>query len=202
MNQTTKVLLFDLGGVVIDVSFDNVIKRWSEHSKVEFSKLKPRFKFDSAYEQHERGEIEAKEYFASLRDSLGIALSDEQFEEGWNAIYLGEITETVNLLKQLDGEVPLYAFSNTNETHKLFWSEHYVSTLEPFTQIFVSSDMGKRKPEPDAFVHVASEIDISLAEIMFFDDSEENISAAKSLGMQAVLVRSSDDVRHAVETFL
>ena len=127
----------------------------------------PKFKPDLAYEQHERGEIEAGEYYASLRKSLGVTLSDEQFGEGWNAVFLGEIVPTVKLLKQLEGKVPLYAFSNTNEVHKQFWSVEYAAALEPFKYIFVSSDIGKRIPEHDAFSYVASKMGVSTASIKF-----------------------------------
>ena len=158
--------------------------------------------FDTAYEQHERGEIEAGAYFASLRTAFDVTISDEQFESGWNAIYLGEITPTVHLLKRLEGKVPLYALSNTNATHQLFWSKQYARALAPFERIFVSSEMGKRKPERDAFVYVASEVGVNLGDIMFFDDTEENVLAARALGMQAVLVKSPRDVFLAVEPLL
>ena len=202
MRNSVKALLFDLGGVVFDISFKRVIERWNEQSGVGSDILTARFTPDLAYEQHERGEIEAGEYYASLRKSLGVTLSDEQFEEGWNAVFLGEIVPTVKLLKQLEGKVPLYAFSNTNEVHKQFWSVEYAAALEPFKHIFVSSDIGKRKPEHDAFSYVASKMGVSLKEIMFFDDSEENTVASEELGMQAVLVNSPADVAKAVKPFL
>ncbi len=153
-----KALLFDLGGVIIDVSFDKVLERWSAHASANLETLRSRFTLDEAYEQHERGEIDAETYYTSLRTTLGIAISNAQFEEGWNAIFLGEIAPTVQLIRQLEGRLPLYAFSNTNATHQSFWSQRYADALTPFERIFVSSDMGKRKPEPDAFLYVISEI--------------------------------------------
>lgn len=202
MTRAIKALLFDLGGVIIDISFEKALERWSYYSGANPDTLESLFKPDFCYEQHERGEIEAKAYFASLRTSFGVTLSDEQFEDGWNAIFLGEITQTVELLKRLEGKVRLYAFSNTNTTHKLFWSKEYSSALAPFERIFVSSDMGKRKPEREAFVHVAAEVGLELEEMMFFDDTEENVLAARALGMSAVLVTSPNDVATAVEPFL
>ena len=202
MSHPAKALLFDLGGVIIDVSFEKVLERWSHHSGKGADTLEARFAFDTAYEQRERGETEAKAYFASLRTAFDVTMSDEQFESGWNAVFLGEITPTVHLLERLEGKVPLYAFSNTNATHHSFWSKQYASALAPFKRIFVSSDMGKRKPERDAFVYVASEVGVSLEDIMFFDDTEENVLAARALGMQAVLVTSPHDVFTAVAPFL
>ena len=202
MKRLAEALLFDLGGVVVDISFERALKRWSYHSGVSPQTLKTRFAFDAAYEQHERGEIEAAAFFTSLRKTLDITLSDEQLKEGWNAIFLGDIPQTTALLKRLEDKVPLYAFSNTNETHRLFWAERYAEFLTPFERVFVSSDMGKRKPEREAFAYVAEEIGVNFEDILFFDDTQENITAAEALGMQAVLVRSPADVLEAVTPFL
>ena len=50
-----RALLFDLGGVVIEIDFDRVLKRWEGMSALSFDELKAKFHFDAAYEQHERG---------------------------------------------------------------------------------------------------------------------------------------------------
>ena len=197
-----KALLFDLGGVVLDISFLKSFERWGHHSSLSPDALERLFQLDEVYERHERGEVDAAAYFASLRSAFGVTLSDEQFEDGWNAIFLGEIAATVALLERLKGKIPLYAFSNTNATHQAFWSERYEHALEPFERVFVSSEMGKRKPEREAFLYVAAEMGLEPEDIMFFDDTEVNVSAAWALGMQAVLVTSPRDVLTAVEPFL
>lgn len=198
----TKALLFDLGNVIINISFQNALEIWAYHSGVDRAVLAARFTADEAYRRHERGEISSKVYFASLRDSLKIDLSDEQFREGWNAIFLGEFSQTVSLLKKLKAKMPLYAFSNINPTHKAFAVEHYPDTLKLFRKVFCSSDMGMRKPEARAFAHVASDMGFAPNEILFFDDTEENIHAARDFGMRAVLVNSPDDVQAALAAFV
>jgi hypothetical protein len=84
-------LLFDLGGVVIEIDFDLVFARWAAHAQQPLDTIKAKFSFDAFYERHERGEIDAAAYFASLRTSLSIDISDPQFVDGWNAIYVREI---------------------------------------------------------------------------------------------------------------
>jgi len=51
--KEVKALLFDLGGVVIEIDFDRVLKRWEPISKLSFTELKATFHFDAAYERHE-----------------------------------------------------------------------------------------------------------------------------------------------------
>lgn len=191
-------LLFDLGGVIVDIDFRRVFDAWSAYSGVPSAILGTRFSIDSYYERHERGEISAAEYFESLRSSLGIQLTNEEFERGWNAVFVGEISGITPMLQRAKDCFPLYAFSNSNAAHQAYWMREYESTLSAFRRIFVSSDLGRRKPEPEAFMAVADAMAIPLPKILFFDDLWENVDAARKLGMQAVHVKSFADVEQAI----
>jgi putative hydrolase of the HAD superfamily len=160
--------------------------------------IRSRFSFDSCYASHERGQIAANVYFDSLRASLGIRISDEQFREGWNRIFVGEIPGVAALLRQAKALVPLYVFSNSNPTHHAYWAREYADTLGHFQKIFVSFRLGRRKPEAEAFALVSSEIGVPLENILFLDDTEENVRSAASLGMQAVHVKSIADIENAL----
>ena len=161
--------------------------------------IRSRFSFDVFYERHERGQIGAAEYFASLRSSLGIDLSDAEFSDGWTAIYLSEVPGVRAVLRSLESRLPLYAFTNSNPTHQAVWEARYAATLRSFRKVFVSSDLGRRKPEPEAFAAIAAEIGVPLGRILFFDDTKENVEGALAVGMPAVHVRSLDDVANALE---
>src|SRR5438034_1003047 len=83
---------------------------WARSSGERLDTIRSRFSFDAFYERHERGEIGVTEYFASLRTSLGIDLSDDEFAQGWGAIYIREVPGIVDLLRSVGKRVPLYAF--------------------------------------------------------------------------------------------
>jgi putative hydrolase of the HAD superfamily len=89
---------------------------------------------------------------------------------------------------------PIYAFSNSNEAHKTVWLPRYSQLLQPFKEVFISCQMGKRKPELEAYLHVANAIDVEPGRILFFDDSPQNIAGAQLAGMQAKIVDSAADV--------
>ncbi len=192
--NSVKALLFDLGGVVIDIDFNLVFKRWAKYANRSVEEIKSRFSFDLHYEAHERGEIGANEYFNSLRKSLGIDISDLQFKDGWNSIYKGEIPGITELLQKVKDKLPIHAFTNSNHTHQRVWSKKFSNTLIHFQTVFNSSDIGVRKPEPEAFQIVADLIGVDLSEIVFYDDSIENIIGAKKIGLNTVHVRSIRDV--------
>ena len=200
--RVVEAWLFDLGNVVMGIDFGRALAYWAKAAERDARELQQRFVFDEAYERHERGEIDAQQYFASLRPRLDVDLTDEQFATGWNAIYTGLIAEVASLLPALAKSRPLYAFTNTNVTHHKAWAKLYASTLEHFEHIFLSCAMGLRKPEAAAFAAIAKETGVPLERILFFDDTQENVVAARATGLPAVWVQSPQDVVDAVTPYL
>jgi glucose-1-phosphatase len=194
-------VLFDLGGVVLDVDFNRVFKSLSDYSQSNMQEIKERFSFDTAYEKFERGEIDSEGYFQSLRDSLKINISDDEFIKSWNNIFRNEIQGINELLVNIKPEINLYAFSNTNEIHFEYLIKKFSKTLSSFKEIFVSFKIQKRKPEIDSYLKVAKLMNSSLDEILFFDDLEENVVAAKKLGIQTVLVEKIEDIKNAIRKY-
>src|SRR5689334_20334413 len=72
------------------------------------------FQFDAAYDRHERGEITAAEYFDHLCARLSLAKDHARIKAGWNSIYVGEIAETMAMLRTARQQLPCHAFTNTN----------------------------------------------------------------------------------------
>jgi glucose-1-phosphatase len=192
------VLLFDLGRVVLDIDFGKVMTTWAGHAGCEPAELATRFVMDENYRHHEVGKIDDAAFFASLRQSLGISISDAQFLEGWNAIFAGEMPGIAEHLARAKTSLPLYAFSNTNPPHIEHFSTAYSDVLGHFSQIFVSSTIGLRKPDAEAYDYVVKAIGAPASRIVFFDDSAENIRGARAAGLTAIHVTSSDDVANAL----
>lgn len=193
-------LLFDLGRVVLDIDFNKTLACWAAHAGREPAQLVGRFSSrDDAYRRHERGEISDAEFFAALRTSLGVDLSDAQFLEGWNALFAGVMPGIARLLKRAAKRLPLYAFSNTNAAHVDHFSEAYAEVLGDFREVFLSSAIGLRKPDAAAYDHVVKAIGVPAHRIVFFDDLPENIEGARACGLTAVHVTSPDDVAHALD---
>jgi putative hydrolase of the HAD superfamily len=191
-------LLFDLGRVVLDIDFSKAIAIWAAHAGCAPAALLSRFVRDEAYRQHEMGLISDADYFATLRASLDVTLSDDRFLEGWNAIFTGEMPDIAALLVRARNHLPLYAFSNTNAAHVAHFSKTYADVLGHFREVYLSSTIGLRKPDKAAYEHVVNAIGVPATRILFFDDSAENVEGARACGLQAVHVKSSEDVADAL----
>lgn len=192
-------LLFDIGRVVLDIDFNKTVACWAGHAGCEPTSLVGRITSrDEIYQRHEKGQISDAEFFGALRALLGIGISDAQFLEGWNAIFAGEMPGIAPLLERAAKRLPLYAFSNTNGAHAEHFSASYAGVLGHFREIFLSSSIGLRKPDAEAYDHVVKAIGAPAERIVFFDDLAENIDGARAHGLRTVHVRSVDDVAEAL----
>lgn len=200
MTESTNInaLLFDLGGVLIDIDFDRALQSWSQSSQLPLTEIRRRFSMDEPYRQHELGEITASDYFAHLRQLIELEATNDEIAQGWNAIFVGEIAATIDYIASAQTRLPCYLFSNTNPTHQAFWTTTFPAALDPFQQIFVSSEMGLRKPDRAAFEAIAAATGLRLDEILFFDDTEENVVGARLTGMPSILVNDHMDVETAL----
>lgn len=191
-------MLFDFGGVIIEIDFDRVFARWAQLAHADAARVKARFSHGDAYQRFEIGAIGAAEYFDSLRHDLDIDLDDAAFADGWQRVLGPEIPATVAALRRLEPRVPLYLFSNTNALHYETWSARHAAALAPFRRQFLSFRMGMRKPDRDAFEAVARAIAVAPERILFFDDTVANIEGARAAGLRAVHAPTAEDVAHAI----
>lgn len=199
--QPIKALLFDLGGVLINIDFARTLQAWSAFSKLSFAELKVAFQQDLAYQQHETGEIDAAQYFEHLRTTLKLNASDQQIAAGWNAVLLDEISETAEVIREACTrlQIPCYVLTNTNPTHHAVWRQRHARLMAMFERVFVSSEIRLRKPHRAVFEFVGREIGVPAQSILFLDDSAENVAGAKASGFAAIHVRGPADVRAALQ---
>ncbi|UQY44068.1 glucose-1-phosphatase [Mixta hanseatica] len=187
--------IFDLGNVIVDIDFSRVLGVWSDLGRVPLAMLKSRFQMGENFEQHERGEISDEQFAANLCAELDVALSYEQFTAGWQAVFVGLRPEVITLMQQLRvrGE-RVVILSNTNRLHCDYWPSQYPEVQQAADKLYLSQDLGMRKPEARIFQRVLQEEGVSAADAVFFDDNLENIEAARQLGITAVHVTDAQVV--------
>jgi putative hydrolase of the HAD superfamily len=190
----TRLAIFDLGNVLFEADFEKTILFWSQASGAPPGLIRDRFPADDHLDAFERGEIAPAAFFALLAERLQISISTEALVAGWNAIYGPVLPRSYRAIRMLAGIIPCVALTNTNLTHCLVWRERYRKELTVFRKVYVSSELGLRKPERRCFEHVLGEWDIRPSHAVFFDDRADNLAGARALGIEAVLVTSDAQV--------
>ncbi|MEN5018338.1 glucose-1-phosphatase [Erwinia sp. Eh17-17] len=181
--------IFDLGNVIVDIDFNRVLGVWSDLSRVPLATLQSRFKMGESFHQHERGEISDEEFAQKMCEELELPLSYEQFAAGWQAVFVGVRPEVIAIMQKLreQGE-RVVILSNTNSLHCEFWPSEYPQVAAAADKIYLSQEMGLRKPEPEIFQRLLNEEEFSAEEAIFFDDNPDNIEAARQSGIHSLLI--------------
>jgi epoxide hydrolase-like predicted phosphatase len=193
--ETYEALIFDLGKVVFDLSFDKVLQFWASASSQQVDAIKGRFQFDEFFNEFERGEVSDKEFRAEISRRLSLRLTDKVFDEGWCALYLNTYAGIDKLLSSLKGQYRLVALTNTNSIHEQVWKKRYHETLSHFDKVFCSHELKTRKPEKQAYQSVLDYLEVEPKRTIFLDDSDANTAGAARLGIKTILVESQQQMR-------
>ncbi len=192
--------VFDLGGVVIDVSLSRTVAAWAEATNLAPEEVRRRLLADLAdYCRFERGDMEPDDFRARIGRLLGRPLARTDFDRGWNLLLAGPLPGIETLLARLAGRLRLVLLTNTNVIHAREWRRTCAGLLPCFERVFESYTMGCRKPEPACFRQVLAYLALEPERVACLDDGAENVEAAGRLGMVARLVRGPEEVARALE---
>ncbi|UAK21228.1 glucose-1-phosphatase [Kluyvera sp. CRP] len=181
--------IFDLGNVIVDIDFNRVLGTWSDLARVPLAQLKQRFTMGEAFHQHERGEISDEAFAKAMCHDLELPLSYEQFAHGWQAVFVALRPEVIDIMKTLREQGHrVVVLSNTNALHTTFWPDEYPQIYAAADHVYLSQEMGMRKPEARIYQRVLELEGFSAADAVFFDDNADNIEGASQLGITSVLV--------------
>lgn len=181
--------IFDLGNVIVDIDFNRVLGAWSDFSRVPLANLKQSFTMGEAFHQHERGEISDEDFAKALCEEMEMPLSYEQFSTGWQAVFVALRSEVIDIMHKLRAQGHrVVVLSNTNRLHTTYWPEQYPEIQAAADHIYLSQEMGMRKPEARIYQQVLSLEGFSADDTIFFDDNADNIAGAEQLGITSILV--------------
>jgi putative hydrolase of the HAD superfamily len=190
------VLLFDLGGVLVDLA-DPVSSIGLNMTSEEFWAL---WLSSPLVHQFETGKLTTDEFVARFGAELGFADALE-FDRALRRWHLPMFHGAAEALGELTKDYTVALLSNTNEIH---WQQvaSQTNVFAKFDHLFLSYATGNLKPEPAAFHDVVAHFDCAPADVFFFDDNAANVAAARQEGLQAIQVSGWDSVAKAVAKVL
>lgn len=198
-DRSIKNLIFDLGGVILDLSVDTTLKSFADLSGVEKNTVKSLFSSTPEFELYEKGGISDEEFRQFVKKLYQIDAPDEALDACWNAMLLGFPTRKLQLLETLKTSYNVYLLSNTNNIHLQYINNtllprvnHHTSLDDFFHRAYYSHQMKKRKPDAEIFEQVLVEGNFKPEETLFLDDNKSNVEGAGKLGIKTVHVVQPD----------
>lgn len=187
--------IFDLGNVIVDIDFNRVLGAWSDLSRVPLATLKQNFTMGESFHQHERGEISDELFAEKLCHEMELPLSYEQFSLGWQAVFVAIRPDVIDIMHKLREQGHrVVILSNTNRLHTTFWPDEYPEVKAAADHIYLSQEMGMRKPEARIYQAVLQAEGFTASDAVFFDDNADNIEGASQCGMTSILVNGKETI--------
>ena len=190
-----KTIIFDIGGVLIDIHPERTYQYLSDSADVEVSMVKESFPWD-AHDQYERGIMNNEDWFITYKESLPqpCCLKRSDFWNAWKLL-LGEEKNTVNILEALNKQYSIWLLSNTNPKHIQDEIEKRYLFPSLVNGAVYSFDVGVRKPEKEIYEIAMQRANANPQECLFIDDLLENIQAAKQIGIEGIHFISSEQLK-------
>jgi putative hydrolase of the HAD superfamily len=195
--SSVKTLIFDLGGVILDLSVPNTLDLFANLSGMPREKVHELYFSTPGFLDYEKGLIDDRAFRDFVRQTYSITASDDEIDRAWNAMLLGIPALKLDLLTRLQNEFQVFLLSNTNSIHIHHINEAMMPksgekrTLDSyFHKAYYSHRMGKRKPDADIFEQVLEENQLVPEQTLFLDDYAVNIEGAKAVGIKTIHVTS------------
>lgn len=201
-----KNIIFDLGGVIINLDIPKTIAEFNKLSQKPFESIYTQLQQSPIFDKFDKGQITESDFFSELQQSINQTTSTQHLVNAWNAMLLDFPKHRLELLDTLKPKYRLFLLSNTNETHvtefeRSLHQQHGYKNLEPFFEkVYYSCRMGMRKPDSEIFDFVLNQHQLNAAETVFIDDSIQHVEGALKTGIQAHLLPKELEVQDLIRS--
>jgi FMN phosphatase YigB (HAD superfamily) len=179
-----EALLFDLGKVLVDFDMETSVGSMIASCGIPREEFEEVFWDEKWLSGYERGDISSEEFHRYLCDSGGLEMDFRQFCESWSSVFRPGVLVSESLLKALGARYPLILVSNTNPVHASFIRHNY-TVFNHFEHLVLSHEVGSLKPDRRIYEHAVAASGKPADKLFFTDDREENIVAAREMGIHA-----------------
>jgi len=185
-----KAVIFDLGRVLIDFDFQRgyrALQGLCPHAAAEIPR---RLATTGLVERFETGRIEPRDFVAQMSSALHLEIDYHHFCRIWSSIF----TETLipeSMLTGLAARYRLLLLSNTNAIHFEGLRASHDVMLRHFHELVLSYEVKAMKPQPEIYQAAIARAGCRPEECFYTDDIAPFVTAARSLGIDAVQFQSA-----------
>ncbi|MCU4674868.1 HAD-IA family hydrolase [Catenovulum sp. 2E275] len=189
------VIVFDLGGVLLDISGVQDILNWRNNQE-SLPEFWLKWINSSSVRAFESGQMDADTFIQNIINEFELPVDFATFKNSYASWIKGIFNGIPELLIQLKVHYKLACLTNTNTLH---WPEvEATGILNWIDQPFVSFEMGEVKPEAAIYQKMLAELNVPAERVLFIDDNQINVDAAKACGITAFRTVGFEQVKHCL----
>jgi putative hydrolase of the HAD superfamily len=183
-------IIFDLGGVLLDIDFKKTAEAFTKLGIEDFNKLFSHQSPNPIYYDFEKGLISHENFRKEIKRQINLNISDADFDWAWNALLGNYTDDRLKIALELKKTHRTFLLSNTNIIHCWHYTNnlktnHNIESLDAlFEKAYFSFDCKMRKPDLEIYEFALQNSNLVAEKTLFIDDFKENIDAAAKLGIK------------------
>lgn len=207
MKTEIKNLLFDLGGVIMDIKRENCVKAFEAMGMTDANELLGEYAQKGVFLELEEGKITPAEFRTEIRKHISCAVSDSDIDAAFCKFLLGIPAHRLNALDELRKSYKIYLLSNTNPIMiesdiKRYFKVCGKEMTDYFDGMVLSYLAKSIKPDSGIFEYAIKHLGILPEETIFFDDSAKNLEASAKFGFKTALVEPGTEFMDIIKAKL
>jgi len=183
--MTTTWFLFDLGNTLIKLAYERVLENICRDASVKRDELIEILEEPGGYRDMERGAVTFLDFYELVVDKSGYRGSARDFHTIWSDFFDGPILGIEGLLERIRARYRVGFLSNSNEVHAEEIPKKFAALFQKDDRFIFSHRFKVAKPDPEIFRRALEVLGAQAPQVVFIDDLIENVTAARSIGMQA-----------------
>ena len=196
--QKIKVIIFDLSEVIINGYYgvEKIIEREKGIPINIFNKIKSQN--NNLFCDWMRGKINEEFYFRELLKNTNWDITIDEMKNFTRENLNNKIKGTMDIIIILQDKYQLVLLSD----HTKEWRDYILKTnsdLEVFNTKYFSCDIGKIKSDEGTFNFIIEKLNTRPQEVLFIDDSINNIKHAQKEGINCILFKSANDLAQTLK---
>ncbi|MFX0001121.1 MAG: HAD family hydrolase [Candidatus Hodarchaeota archaeon] len=192
-----KAIMFDLGGVVVDLDFSNFYNTIITQSPLNKPQTPIMLEFFRQSDIYHQGNMTDDEFYQLACDILQVCMVNQsEFFNAFNSIISDINLEVIEIIKKIhdSNRYKLIALSNVNSSHWNFILKKKWDFLDYFDELILSHEIHMIKPDPKTFEYAIKKAGCKPKQIVFIDDGLNNIRSAKQLGIIGIKYTTTDNL--------
>jgi putative hydrolase of the HAD superfamily len=199
-----KAIIFDLGGVIIDLDFSNFYNKIIIQSPLNRPQTPIMLEFFRQSDIYHQGNMTDDEFYQLACDLLQVCMVDQsEFFTAFNSIISDTNPEVIDLIKKIrdSNQYKLIALSNVNSSHWDYILNKKWDFIDYFDELILSHEIHLVKPNPKIFNYAIKKAGCRSNQILYIDDGLNNIRSAIELGIIGIKYSSYNQLINELKKF-